>query len=57
MVTVPPTRIWAIVFAILGGALLAKGRILPGVILTLIALALIYAWHRSGRGRGQDGLF
>ena len=54
MVQGPPTRIYAFVFAIVAGALLVSGRILAGVILTLIALALIYAAHRAGRG--HDGL-
>jgi hypothetical protein len=50
----PPTRIYGFVLAIVAGALLAVGRILAGVILTVISLLLIYAAHRAGRG--HDGL-
>jgi hypothetical protein len=50
----PPTRIYAFVFAIVGGALLVGGRILAGVVLAFVSLALIYAAYRAGRG--HDGL-
>jgi hypothetical protein len=50
----PPTRIYAFLFAILGGAMLVTGRILAGVMLAVISLLLICAAHRAGRG--DDGL-
>lgn len=39
----PPTRIWAVVFAVLAGVLLAVGHVVAGLVLTVLAIACMWA--------------
>lgn len=51
---VNPTPIYAFAAALVGGALLAAGRLTPGIVLVVIALALMILW-RVAQDRGEDG--
>ena len=47
------TRVYAFVFAALGGVLLAAGSYVAGAVLVGLALALMAAWQVAER-RGDD---
>ena len=49
----PPTIFFAFIFAMVGGTLLALGRLVGGVILVLLALYCAWAADRVRRG-GDD---
>lgn len=48
-----PTAVYAVLFAIVGGTLLASGSYLAGGVLVIIAIALMAAWQYAER-RGDD---
>jgi hypothetical protein len=51
---VNPTPLYAFAAALVGGALLAAGRLKAGIILVVIALVLMVLW-RVAEDRGEDG--
>ncbi len=51
--------VYAIILAVIGGALFATGRIVGGVICTILAVGLLAAWSRYGaewRRKSRGGL-
>jgi hypothetical protein len=54
MERIAPTPIYAFFAAIVGGALLAAGRIVSGGILVVLAVVLMVLW-RIALDRGEDG--
>lgn len=48
-----PTRVYAFVFAVVAGVLLADGSYIAGGVLAGLAIALMAAWQSANR-RGDD---
>lgn len=54
----PPTWVYAFVAALVGAVLLARGHVVGGAILIVIALLLALAWDGTVRdGEDHSGLY
>jgi hypothetical protein len=46
--------LYRFIFAVLAGALLARGHVVAGVVTLVIALVLAWAWQRYGAAYKRD---
>lgn len=54
----PPTAWFAFVLAVVGGTVLALGRLVAGVVLVALAVYCMWAWDRTRRdGDDHSGLY